>query len=127
MKGFIVKDITNKSHPVYGQKGLFATKKWNKYDILEEYKGELCAYRNSDYMAGFNLEGYLGYGVDAKNNGNETRYINHFENITKNPNCKFVSALIDNKPKIFMVVVDDIYINDEIVSDYCYNNFNYNN
>lgn len=123
MKGFIVKDITNKSHPVYGQKGLFATKKWNIFDIIEEYKGDYCKFRNSDYMAGFNIDGYLGYGIDAKNNGNETRYINHYENIKQKPNCKFVSALIDNKPKIFMVVIDDININDEIVSDYCYNNF----
>ena len=120
MKGCIVKDITNKSHPVYGQKGLFATKKWNIFDIIEEYKGDYCKFRNSDYMAGFNIEGYLGYGIDAENNGNETRYINHYENIKQKPNCKFISSLINSKPHIFLVVTKEININEEILADYEY-------
>ena len=40
-KGYVVKKIINKSHPCYNQCGLFTTKKWKPFEILNEYTGEI--------------------------------------------------------------------------------------
>jgi hypothetical protein len=121
MKGYFVKTIKDNTHPCYNQKGLFSSKIWNQFDIIEEYTGEFCKYRKSEYMAGYNIEGYLGYGIDSQNQGNEMKYINHYKNIKNEPNCKYISSLIDYKPKIFLVVTKNININEEILADYEYN------
>ena len=46
------------------------------------------------------------------------KYVNHYENIEKKPNCKYESILVGNKPKIFLVVTSKIDIGDEILADY---------
>ena len=45
-------------------------------------------------------------------------FINHYQNIAIVPNCKYVSILVENKPKIFLIVTNNINIGDEILADY---------
>ena len=118
--GYIKKKINIKEHPVYGKYGLFSTRKWEKFDILGEYFGEFCNYRESEYIVGVNLENYRGLCIDSQNIECPMKYINHYQNIGS-PNCKYVSVLIDNKPKIFLVVTKNIDIGEEILADYKFN------
>jgi hypothetical protein len=44
------------------------------------------------------------WGVDARDMGNETRMINHFRGIAEAPNCKMITAYVNELPKIMIVV-----------------------
>ena len=116
--GFIKKKITDINHPVFGNFGLFSTKLWKKNDILGEYYGELCEYRNGDYIAGIDIDGFRGICIDSENSDCLMKYINHYQNIAIVPNCKYLSILVENKPKIFLIVTNNINIGDEILADY---------
>lgn len=44
------------------------------------------------------------WGVDAKDYGNEIRMINHFKGIAGSPNCKLITATVNEFPHILVVV-----------------------
>ncbi len=121
IEGTEVKLINDKTHPVYNNYGLFSTKEWSPFDIIGEYTGEIIDYyKHSEYLVSFqNIS--ISICVDGENNGNECRYINHYQNIKEKPNCKYVSTFINLKPVILIVVIDFIKKGEEIVADYCYN------
>ena len=118
--GYIVKKIEDNTHPVFENYGLFSTKNWKKYDILGEYFGELCEYKNGDYLVGIDLEGYRGCCIDSEKTECYMKYINHYKNIGK-PNCKYVSTIIEGNPKVFLVVIKEIKENEEILANYNFN------
>ena len=120
IEGTEVKLITNINHPAYNQYGLFATKEWYKFDVIGEYTGEVIdSYNNSEYLVAFtNIS--ISICIDAKNHGNECRFINHYKNIIKYPNCKYIPTYVNKKPIILIVVIENIKIGEEICSDYCF-------
>ena len=120
IEGTLVKYINNKNHPACNQYGLFATKDWNKFVIIGEYTGEIIdSYNDSEYLVAFtNIS--ISICIDAEKHGNECRFINHYKNIIKKPNCKYVPTYVNRKPIILIVVIENIKIGEEICSDYCF-------
>lgn len=120
INGVDVQYINDSRHPVHGQRGLFATRKWHKFDVIGEYTGEvICDYIHSEYVISFmNISSSIC--LDAKNMGNECRFINHYKGINEKPNCKYSMTYINCKPIILVVVIENIEIGDEILIDYGY-------
>ena len=102
------------NHLLSGEYGLFASKNWQKYNIIGEYTGEVIIIDGGKYCA------YLTdkYCVDASSCGNELRYINDYRNIKNKPNTKLQVVYLDKKPKVLVVVIEDINKNEEILLDY---------
>ncbi|PQM62135.1 MAG: hypothetical protein CML47_01435 [Rhodobacteraceae bacterium] len=118
--GTQIKQIIDPTHACAEQNGLFATKEWEPYDVIGEYTGKVTETLNqSDYLIAFSNISY-SICLDAQDFGNETRYINHYKNIKKIPNTKFVTTYINCKPMILVIVTEKIKIGDEILVDYCY-------
>jgi hypothetical protein len=92
-----VKEITEPNHILYGQKGLFTRKFWNKFEVIGNYTGILTTKNNGKYLANlYRSDDCLEYGIDI---GNELRYINDYRNIQDKPNYKFVDSIIDGNNK----------------------------
>lgn len=116
--GIQVKKINDTLHPVFGKYGLFATKRWHPYEIIGEYKGEIKNYfSNSQYQLSLNKIS-RSLIIDSKTYGNEFRFINDYHNISTYPNCRFQFCYIECKPKMLIIVIKEIDINQEILIDY---------
>jgi hypothetical protein len=109
------------NHMLANQYGLFATKQFNKFDIIGEYVG-VVGFNNGKYVASINNE---GLGIDAEKYGNELRFINDYHNIADNPNAIMSLCYIDSYPHIIIVCTNNISIGQEILIDYGdeYNNY----
>eukprot|EP01084_Bolivina_argentea_P232721 392171_1 len=87
----MIKKIVNKSHPAFGQHGLFAKQKIEPNTHIIDYVGlvEMDQYesRTSDYIIHF----VDTLSCDAENIGNEARFINDYRNIDHGPNAKFLN------------------------------------
>lgn len=103
----------DENHLLNGEYGLLATKNLQRYSILGEYTGEVNK-KDSKYSA-FLLE---SYGVDANECGNEMRFINDYRNIADKPNVRLERTYIDKKPKVLVIVIEDINEGEEILLDY---------
>jgi hypothetical protein len=118
IKKVLIQKIEDKNHILYGEYGLFATEKINKFDVLGEYTG-LITELGGKYVASFHGIDKLGvFGVDAEKAGNELRFINDYLNIGPKPNTILKNTIIDRRPKIFVVATEDIEIGEEILMDY---------
>lgn len=104
----------NESHLLKGQYGLFATKEWKKYNILGEYTGDVIKVEGGEYCA-FLTEQFC---VDAHGCGNELRFINDYRNISDKPNTKLEIVYLDKKPKVLVVIIDDINEGEEFLLNY---------
>ena len=86
-----IKKITDKSHPAFGQHGLFANKKIAPNTHIIDYIGyvEIDKFesKTSDYIIHF----FDNLSCDAENIGNEARFINDYRNINDGPNVKFLN------------------------------------
>lgn len=87
----IIRFIEDHSHPAYGQRGLFTSKKIPPRSHIIDYLGEVhCDDRlSSDYdLSLYRAEG-ISIGVDASRMGNEARFINDFRGVKLHPNAIF--------------------------------------
>lgn len=118
IKNVKIKCIENKNHICYGQYGLYANYKIEKYDVLGEYTGYVTN-TGGRYVAGFkNLDYTNNYGIDAENSGNELRFINDYRNIGIKPNTILKNSFIDKRPKILVIATENINEDEEILLDY---------
>lgn len=117
--GIIVKTLPN-THYLAGQKGAFATKHFDKFDVIGEYTGIIKnmedTSENNRYT--FNLENTNNLVIDAEKYGNELKYINSYLNIAKKPNVVYTNIIIDGLPKVLYVCMRNIKPGEEFLIDY---------
>jgi hypothetical protein len=118
INGIEIKIITDPSHIVCGERGVFAEKEFKVGDIIGQYTGKIVT---SDafgkYVASLKTDDDL-LGVDAENTGNEMRFINDYRNIKPEPNCQLSHTSVDGKPIVLVCVVKQINENDELLLNY---------
>jgi SET domain-containing protein len=56
--------------------------------------------------------------IDAKDHGNELRFVNSNMNISLDPNVASRFCYIDGYPRIFFICIKDIKIGEELLIDY---------
>lgn len=115
------------NHRLHGQQGLFATTKFEKFDVVGEYTGKIVGsdVKFGEYLATLeDKDQDESLGLDASQCGNEMRCINSYLNIAFAPNVTMRTAYINTFPHIVIVATMDIEIGDEILLDYgqAYNN-----
>ena len=119
--GVEIREITNENHKLFGEYGLFAKRRWKKFEIIGDYTGEVCNSNNEgDYVANLyhDLPSNESIGIDSINYGNETRFINDYRGINDIPNTKIVSTVVGGISRILFVVIEDIATFEEILTDY---------
>lgn len=84
--------ITDARHPACGQRGLFAHKKIPPRSHIIDYIGQVhCQERpDSDYDLSLYRTHGADVGVDARDMGNESRFINDYRGVADRPNAEFV-------------------------------------
>lgn len=121
IKGVIVRDLPS-NHVLSGQQGLFATEKFDKFDILGEYTGIITG---EDKLSGQYLaclesskDNHVSLGIDSELYGNEMRFINSYLNIDFTPNVMMKTAYISTYPHVMIIATREIEIGEEILLDY---------
>jgi hypothetical protein len=119
--GVVVRDLPT-NHVLSGQQGLFATVKFNRFDIIGEYTGKITG---EDKLSGHYLaclesskDNHVSLGVDSEFNGNEMRFINSYLNIDFSPNVMMKTAYISTYPHVMIIVIREIEVDEEILLDY---------
>ena len=56
--------------------------------------------------------------IDAKEAGNEFRFVNDYRGVSTEPNVKFLSAPVAGEYRILVITIADISQGDELVADY---------
>mmetsp|Transcript_12373 Transcript_12373/g.18769 ORF Transcript_12373/g.18769 Transcript_12373/m.18769 type:complete len:231 (+) Transcript_12373:115-807(+) len=107
-------------HVLCGEQGLFATKRFERFDVIGEYTGRIV---DSDvgghYVACLEDVSYdESLGVDAADIGNELRCINAYQGIGEKANAKMRTAYINSFPHVIIICTEDIEIGEEILLDY---------
>jgi len=108
-------------HFLHGEQGLFAVKKFERFDVLGEYTGRIVG---SEVLYGHYLACLedvpqeKSLGVDAETCGNEIRFINSYLNIAFEPNVTMRTTYINEFPHLVVVCMRDIEIGEEILLDY---------
>jgi len=90
-----IRRISDTSHPVSGQYGLFASKKIPPNTHILDYFGEIhCEDRpNSNYdLSLYRSQDGTNVGIDASTVGNEARFINDYRGVQDKPNALFVNG-----------------------------------
>jgi|EP00979_Chaetoceros_neogracilis_P005860 hypothetical protein len=111
-------------HPLAGleqmQLGLFAANSFQQCDIIGEYCGEVF-----DADDGGEYATYLEYrdekyalGVDAQQEGNECRFINHYQGISEKPNVIMKIGYVEELPRVMIVCIRDINVGEELLLQY---------
>jgi len=107
-------------HKLHGEQGLFATRKYEQFDVLGEYTG-LIVGKNcfGHYVA--SLEDTThdeSLGIDAEKCGNEMRFINSHLNIAFTANVTMRTLYLNTLPHIVLVCTTDIEPGEEFLLDY---------
>lgn len=107
-----IRQITDKNHPAYGQRGLFAKKQIPPRTVILPYLGLLHTEEESDESSDYDLrvwgpsEAYRDeqtalvhtyppnaeptpLGIDSTHCGNEARFVNDFRGVAQRPNVFF--------------------------------------
>ncbi|KNC96389.1 uncharacterized protein SPPG_08288 [Spizellomyces punctatus DAOM BR117] len=84
-----IRTITEKSHPAFGQKGLYAKKRISPFSFLLDYRGTIQSSSNVSLQSDYTLLFDGDLTIDAQNSGNEARFINDFHKISSRPNAAF--------------------------------------
>jgi SET domain-containing protein len=120
----IIRTINNPKHSAYLQKGLFASTYLKKNFMIGKYVGELISHSPRDqsylYYVG-HIHGNVYY-IDAKDYGNEMRYINDFRGIAERANVMFKRQITNNKDQfkvdVSVISLRDIECDEELLIDY---------
>jgi hypothetical protein len=110
--------VLSSSHLLSGQKGVFATKKFEKYDVVGEYTGVIIPneYIQENNLYAFHLTDEIV--IDAKDSSNELKYVNSYLNLADEPNLVPSNCYIDGLPRVLYVCSKDIDIGEELLVDY---------
>ena len=128
IQGVYIDEIIDEKHPVYGQKGLFSKRRWEKFEVIGNYCGIICdPSATNKYVARLyhDLSSEETLCINALECGNELRYINDYRNIAEEPNTKFISSNINGNQQILVIVTKDILPYTEILIDYGVDYWNY--
>eukprot|EP01035_Chromulina_nebulosa_P019618 gene19618-25527_t len=92
--------LLDDSHFLRGEYGLFATKRFSRFDIIGEYTGKIVDCKTGGhYVAALeNKDTTESLGIDAQIHGNEMRFINSYMNIEFQPNVAMRTVYIDTYP-----------------------------
>jgi len=118
--GVIVKDLAQ-NHPLYGEQGLYTTKKFEKFDVIGEYLGIIVGseVKCGHYLAALeDKSNDESLGLDAANCGNEMRFINSYIGIDFSPNVTMRTVYMNTYPHLVIVATRDIDIGEELLLDY---------
>lgn len=118
--GVIVKDLA-KNHPLYGEQGLYTTKKFEKFDVIGEYLGIIVGpeVKSGHYLAALeDKSNDDSLGLDAATCGNEMRFINSYIGIDFSPNVTMRTVYMNTYPHLVIVATRDIEIGEELLLDY---------
>jgi hypothetical protein len=107
-------------HPLSGELGLFAAQPFEKFDILGEYCGEVFEGDGGSEYATYLEDRRKKYalGVDATREGNESRFINHFAGIAKEPNLIMKITYVEEMPRVMIVCKKDVEVGEELLFKY---------
>lgn len=112
-------------HLLAGQLGLFvAIEPFRQFDIIGEYCGQVFEEEdgndNSVYATYLeDRDKKYALGVDAFREGNECRFINHYQGIANEPNVVMKTCYVDELPRVMIVCTKDIIdIGQEILLQY---------
>ena len=110
----LVKKINEPNNILHNQFGLFATKKFDEYDIIGQYTGKLV----TPDKGGQYVSRSENCGIDALNIGNELRFINDYRNVSHSSNVIIKTTYIDKKPRVLFVVTKKIEPGEQLLTDY---------
>ena len=112
--------ILQGDHPLAGQLGLFSAKKFQQFDIIGEYCGEVFDSEGGGEYATYleDRSGKYALGVNAASEGNESRFINHYKGIQEEPNVILKIAFIEELPRVMVVCLRDIEVGKELLLSY---------
>lgn len=117
--GIIVKTLPN-THYLAGEKGAFATKHFDKFNVIGEYSGIIKNIEdiseNNLYI--FDLDDKNDLVIDAEKYGNELKYVNSYLNIANKPNVISAHVIIGGLPKVLYVCMRNIKPGEEFLIDY---------
>lgn len=110
-------------HPLAGQLGLFAAVPVKQFDIVGEYCGEVFDEDDGGEYATYleNREDKYALGVDAQREGNESRFINHYQGIASEqdgPNVVMKITYVEELPRVMIVCKRDINVGEELLLQY---------
>lgn len=110
--------VLPKGHLLAGEKGVFATKKFSKYNVIGEYTGHI---KHIDKVNDNNL--YIfdlvdNFVIDGEKSSNELKYVNSYINIKDSPNLVSSVSYIDKYPRVLYICSKDIEIGEELLIDY---------
>ena len=106
--------INDPNNILHNQFGLFATKKFDEYDIIGQYTGKLV----SSDKEGRYVSASENCCIDALDTGNELRFINDYRNISPSNNVVIKTTYIDKKPRVLFVVTKKIEPGEQLLTDY---------
>mmetsp|Transcript_11252 Transcript_11252/g.38413 ORF Transcript_11252/g.38413 Transcript_11252/m.38413 type:complete len:170 (-) Transcript_11252:1674-2183(-) len=120
-----VRFIHHDGHPCKGQRGLFAIRVWEPFEVLGEYCGVVkvpndqeARQCDSDYAVAVYKSATWTPFIDASRAGNETRFINDFRGVAGSPNCKFSQSHVGGRPAILVVITRQVKEEEELLVDY---------
>jgi hypothetical protein len=107
-------------HPLCGEYGLFATRKFSRFDVLGEYVGKVVTPDvTGHYVAALEDGSHdQSLGLDAEFTGNEMRFINSHLGVAERPNAVMKTVYINALPHIVIICTEDIAVGEEILFDY---------
>jgi SET domain-containing protein len=117
IKGIEVR-VLQPPHILAGEKGVFATKDFSKYDCIGEYTGIVKTEDDLPDNGLFTFHLKEDVSIDATDSGNELRYINSYLNIAVTPNVICSITHINKKPSILYICTKDIIVGEELLIDY---------
>lgn len=119
VKGVEVRKL-GKDHPLCGEYGLFASRKYSRFDIVGEYTGKIVGNKvGGHYVAALEDKEYdESLGIDALTMGNEMRFINSYLGVSFQANVIMKTVYVDTYPRIVIVCKEDISVGDEFLLDY---------
>jgi hypothetical protein len=100
--------------------GIYANQKIQKDDLIGEYTGEFMFDRRRDTLdSGYLIGGYSRLGrfkwhIDARNNGNYTRFINH----SCDPNIKLTQTFFGGQYRGLVIAAKDIKLGEQVLMNY---------
>jgi hypothetical protein len=106
------------NHLLAGEKGVFAKKKFEHYDVIGEYTGTI---KHIDKTTDNNLYIFKlidNFVIDGEKNSNELKYVNSYINISDSPNLIATVSYIDKYPRVLYICSRDIEIGEELLIDY---------
>lgn len=106
-------------HLLYGEQGLFATRKFEPFDIVGEYTGLVVGHScYGHYVAALDHDSDTSLGIDAQECGNELRFINSHLNVAFSANVTLRVAYVRGMPHVLVVCRAAVEPGEELLLDY---------